>query len=737
MDANIRLDHQLLAVETEHQVHAMLEITAPGAPDGDKRAPLNIAIVIDRSGSMSGPKLEVTKQCADYLVKRLGKDDKVAVVAYDDQVDLVASLQPATGPALAPSIASIFPRGSTNLSGGWMKGAEELGRADEGSARKVILLTDGLANVGVTDPRALASMTQQAVGRGIGTTTVGFGEDFDEALLTDLAEVGQGNSYFASNPDDAPGIFGREFEGLMNLVAQNVSAEIRPLAEVQVLGILNDYPQTAVEGGVQVNLGDAYADEQRRLIFELHIPNITGLGVQKVADVVLRYTTVGEEIAAHEVTIPIVVNRVSADEANAEHPDNEVIEEVTILRTAEDEKQAREQADRGDYDGAAKRLRESAKRLRDLAPKSQRAYRLEEHAAKLEGYEQRISSGMHDRSSSKAMLYEMKRNSQHRSRYDERLEYMLMRSMRLRMTNPEEFAKRAEASLVGAACGNGLGVGVEGRNARSIKKDFGEVTEISAGESGREWDDDIAQTMCLAESLIANPMFDADDFARRLVTWADENGRGMGYLTREVIAALRSGIPAAEAANQVWESSGKNSAGNGAVMRFAPVPISVREPRMLVDIARRAAAVTHADPRCTWSAIALSVALSQVLVGEVPSVAELALSMGEAGAPEEVIKAIRKTSGAKLSALKLDDSKSMGYTLKTMQAALWTLEAPGSFEEKMVAIVSAGGDTDTNAAAAGAMAGALHGLDAIPQRWIDNLHDADKIRETARRLAGN
>ncbi|MGI8407928.1 MAG: ADP-ribosylglycohydrolase family protein, partial [Actinomycetota bacterium] len=457
---------------------------------------------------------------------------------------------------------------------------------------------------------------------------------------------------------------------------------------------------------------------------------------QGVADVILRYTTVGDEVTAHEVTIPIVINRVSAGEAYAEHPDTEVIEEVTILKTAEDEQKAREEADRGDFDGAAKRLHASAKRLRDLAPDSPRAYRLEEHADRLEGYEARIRQGRHDRLSSKHMMYEAKMSSQRRSRYDERLEFMVMRSMRLRMADPQEFAERAEASLLGAACGNALGIGVEGRSARSIQKDFGTVTEIRGSEADRAWDDDIAQTMRLAEPLIANPMFDEGDFAQRLVTWARENGRGMGYLTSDVISALQAGVPATEAAQQVWEASGGDSAGNGAVMRFAPVPISVREPRMLVDIAKRAAGVTHADPRCMWSAVALSVALAQVLVRQIPSIADLALAMQEAGAPDEVVTAIMDTSGGQLSSLRLDDPKSMGYTLKTMQAALWTLEAQGSFEEKMIEIVAAGGDTDTNAAAAGAIAGALHGLDAIPSRWIDNLHDAGKIRETARTLAG-
>ena len=117
-------------------------------------------------------------------------------------------------------------------------------------------------------------------------------------LLTQMADAGGGNAHYAATPDEAPGIFAHEFEGLVSLVAQNVSAEIRPSQEVAMLGVLNEYPAVQVPGGVQVQLGDAYAGERRRIVFELHIPEVAGLGVAKVADVVLRYVTVCLVVAA-------------------------------------------------------------------------------------------------------------------------------------------------------------------------------------------------------------------------------------------------------------------------------------------------------------------------------------------------------------------------------------------------------------------------------------------------------
>jgi Ca-activated chloride channel family protein len=414
LGASLRIDHELLAVERESVVHCLLELTAPPAPEDDRRTPLRLALVLDRSGSMAGPKLETAKACAKYLAHRARPDDELSIVAYDDEVRLVHALAPVGGSTtpLESAIAAIFPGGQTNLSGGWLKGVEQLrGAAQDATPKKVLLLSDGLANVGITDRAELAGLAKGALEEGVGTTTIGFGEGFDEELMTAMADAGSGNAYLAEGVDEVAGIFAQEFEGLVSLVAQNLSVEIRPGPDVSVVQVLNDFVTVGVAGGLQIQIGDAYGEERRRIVFALQIPRLETLGPATVADIVVRYVSVGAQVAAHELHVPVVANLVSADEADGTAPNADVVEEVVILKGARAQEEARRLALEGKFDEAGKLMLDAAEELRSHAPGSQRADELLAQADEIDGHGQAVSLGAFDPMLSKSMHYSSWRTS--------------------------------------------------------------------------------------------------------------------------------------------------------------------------------------------------------------------------------------------------------------------------------------------------------------------------------------
>jgi hypothetical protein len=161
---------------------------------------------------------------------------------------------------------------------------------------------------------------------------------------------------------------------------------------VEVLGVLNEYPQVAVPGGVQVQLGDAYGGETRNVVFGLHIPSLAELGAVQVAELLLRYVTVGDEVATHDVTVPLVVNAVSAAEAAAAAGDPEVRRRTLVLSAARARDEAIRMTDAGDAGSARRTLRLAARNLREAgaldplaAPTaSLQAALLDDEAAELE-----------------------------------------------------------------------------------------------------------------------------------------------------------------------------------------------------------------------------------------------------------------------------------------------------------------------------------------------------------------
>lgn len=362
METSLALDHEKTPDGKAHVVRALLKITGE-APADAERVPLNLSLVLDRSGSMSGEPLEQAKEAAALLVRRLWPEDVVSVVAYDDDVETVA--EPATGKAqadLEARIRSIGIGGCTNLSGGWLQGRELVasGKRD-GAANRVLLLTDGQANAGIIDPDQLVGLCRTALDQGITTTTIGFGPAYDEVLLRRMAEAGGGSTYYIEDADQAPAVFSAEIEGLLSLSAQNLTVDLRPADAARLIVIHHRYPSHPIQGGVRIEQGDLYARTPRMLLAEFLVPvgdPDVEVAIAELVVTALVMTAKGG-VERQEIRLPI-----RASLAGGPKADPEVRRELLLQEAARARDEARKAREEGDYDGASRRLREVSGRLR-------------------------------------------------------------------------------------------------------------------------------------------------------------------------------------------------------------------------------------------------------------------------------------------------------------------------------------------------------------------------------------
>ena len=294
---------------------------------------------------------------------------------------------------------------------------------------------------------------------------------------------------------------------------------------------------------------------------------------------------------------------------------------------------------------------------------------------------------------------------------------------------PPVLTDRARGALLGLACGNLLGLPVEGWSRNAIARRYpGGVTDIDPAEKFRPMDDDLAQAVELGSALLAGGDYVAD-FAERLVRWREENGRGIGYTTSAVIDYLEQGYPPPEAARLIYEERNR-IAPNGGLMRCAPVALArPSDPARLIQDSAATCAVTHYAPTCQWSCLIVNAALALLLRGLNPSIPDLTAAALTDSAPAEMQDWIMAVGDA-LDDLPLDTGL-IGHTLLCLQTGIWALRTPLNFADALVAVVSAGGDTDTNGAVAGAVLGARYGAAAIPPNWLDCIPQRERLERLA------
>jgi hypothetical protein len=298
-------------------------------------APLNLAIVIDRSGSMNAPdKMPYLKQSLAIFLESLNSDDIVSIVAYSDQAEvLLPSQQVGYGSWIQQVIDRIQPSGATNLHAGMMMGFEEVDRNyDIRRNNRVILLTDGIANRGETDPNEIADDALTYNEKGIYLSTIGLGLEFNDALLSELAHQGKGGYTFVDSAEEMDRVFREHVESLKQRAASDVKVTIVPSSGIRLIGLTGSEGSPPVNGA-SIPLWPMSTGDNAVILAQLQVGSGIA-GSRSLATVELRYF---DEFVQRTVTTSQSVRADMAANQSSYDPtwDLEVFRNVTIQRTAE------------------------------------------------------------------------------------------------------------------------------------------------------------------------------------------------------------------------------------------------------------------------------------------------------------------------------------------------------------------------------------------------------------------
>ena len=371
VQCRVELDRGVLPAGGVQRAIVKVTLDAPRPPESVRRPPVNLALVLDRSGSMSGDKIERAKEAAIEAVRRLGPDDLVSVVIYDHEVETIVPAQRAANAEwIEGRIRSIRSRGNTALFAGVSQGAAEVRKNGEGRhINRILLLSDGIANTGPSQPADLERLGRALMKERISVTTVGLGTDYNEDLMTRLSQASDGNSYFAENGRDLTRIFAAELGDVLSVAAREVRIEIefpdgvRPVRIVGREGRMDDRR-------VEIALNQLYGGQSKYALVEVEMPPAKPGVSMAVAEARCRYENVYNACA--ETASGRVEARFSGDRDEVVQSGNRAVQvEYARNRMAEAQDEAIELNDQGRGREAAEKLRANQKEIRKLAEENE------------------------------------------------------------------------------------------------------------------------------------------------------------------------------------------------------------------------------------------------------------------------------------------------------------------------------------------------------------------------------
>lgn len=354
----LRADRALIRARGSSVRYLLASITAPPAPRRAERLPVNIALILDRSGSMDGEnKFPLAVEAVKQSLRLLTSTDRVSIVVFDERVDVILPSTFVTAEAKRQALRAlqqVAPRGSTDLCAGWMHGGAELSdHIADGTITRALLLTDGQANHGEVNREVLAHHAAELRRRGIVTSAFGVGADFDERLLRDIANEGGGNFYFVQTAAQIPDLVTSELGEALEVVERDAELTLTLPRGVDAR-VLNRFRTRKSHGrtAITVELGDLVSAQELDVVIRVKFPLGDVGDTQRITGV----------IGDHAATVVdfTYANHLENDEQSR---DVEVDREVARVYAGRARAEATEANRHGDFDRARRALVDTSRHI--------------------------------------------------------------------------------------------------------------------------------------------------------------------------------------------------------------------------------------------------------------------------------------------------------------------------------------------------------------------------------------
>jgi Ca-activated chloride channel family protein len=331
------------------------------------RAPVNISLVLDKSGSMEGNKIQQLKEASKAAVDILNAKDSLSLVTYDDKAQVIfPSGNLKNKNQYISAINEIKADGSTALYDGVVNGADEVKKSlQKDKVNRIILISDGMANVGPSSPEELAKLGSSLREKNISVSTVGLGLDYNEDLMNQLAQKSDGNHVFVENADQLTAIFKKEFGDLLSVAAQDVTVKINCSDEVRPVRVLGR--EADIKGQeIKLNLNQIYSNQEKYVIVEVEVPAKPSGKELKIAEVKVNYFNMqskSQETLSENISIAYTSSEQLAQTNENKDVMVDYVEQVSVERSQE----ALKAKDEGRTEDATRILKDNATYLQNNA----------------------------------------------------------------------------------------------------------------------------------------------------------------------------------------------------------------------------------------------------------------------------------------------------------------------------------------------------------------------------------